>query len=62
MTEASFSKLPCPFCGWEIIWVMESPNAYCTCDECKAEGPIGTTEESAVELWNRRVNQAIKSE
>lgn len=57
MTE----KESCPFCGWgrmmtwhighyEKPWVVE-------CGRCQAQGPHAYTEEEAMELWNKRVDE-----
>jgi Lar family restriction alleviation protein len=48
----------CPFCGnYKMnrticveaigIWVVE-------CDRCTCQGPWATTEDEAIELWNKR--------
>ena len=51
---------PCPFCGiylavtWHIGHNLPKPWTV-NCYGCGAEGPRGTTEREAIELWNRRM-------
>ena len=45
--------LPCPFCGSDNIMIHEPPS-YAVCLLCRAEGPIGGTEEDAKTAWNKR--------
>lgn len=46
---------PCPFCGNRDLrteGMGASHNVYC--NQCEADGPVGRTEDQAVELWNTR--------
>jgi len=48
--------LPCPFCGCEIVRVLECIRISVACDLCRAHGPAAKTEADAVEQWNRHAN------
>jgi Lar family restriction alleviation protein len=53
------NRLRCPFCLHEESGVIDDDdrveNAYVVaCVACGAQGPIGITPVSAIELWNAR--------
>ena len=48
--------LPCPFCGCELVRVLECIRISVGCDLCRAHGPAAKTEADAVEQWNRYAN------
>ena len=45
---------PCPFCGASVSGEVGG-NRWVGCSECCMDGPIGTSDEEAQELWNGRV-------
>ena len=47
---------PCPFCGErEELCLLPDKHFYSVnCKVCGTLGPIGETEDIAIELWNRR--------
>ena len=49
---------PCPFCGErEELCLLPDKHFYSVnCEVCGTLGPIGETEDIAVELWNRRAH------
>ena len=61
---------PCPFCGSEEVHTARTildnwppniaiANIFVMCEGCGAAGRSETTEEKAVESWNRRYEDAI---
>lgn len=52
---------PCPFCGsaqvafFRCEWRERMIISGMVCLECRAMGPKASSEERAVEAWNRRV-------
>ena len=50
---------PCPFCGNEEVETMDITDtaSIVYCPKCYAAGPEGTSEEEAIEKWNRRVKE-----
>ena len=54
--QISRQKLkPCPFCGGEaVILAGFEEHIWIFCEECKAEISAHTTEEEAIEAWNKR--------
>ena len=51
---------PCPFCGGEAFKFKMNDHGFVlfsvVCHECHAKTNATTTEERAVEAWNRRVS------
>jgi Lar family restriction alleviation protein len=47
---------PCPFCGERDLIPTSNgfENFYIFCNQCGAEGPSGTTEKTAADVWNER--------
>lgn len=47
----------CPFCGNEEVEMLEFTDTafVICCPKCYTTGPQGTTEDEAIEKWNRRV-------
>jgi Lar family restriction alleviation protein len=58
MSEAN-EILPCPFCGKNADVMYSETRSHfrhsvlCN-DGCLAEGPIATSDQEAIALWNRR--------
>ena len=52
---------PCPFCGSEEldIWQNDCGNHFVVCIGCGASGRDERKVEKAVEVWNRRYEDAI---
>lgn len=50
----------CPFCTGTLALIMDprfhshEDNYYMECQYCYCHGPVGTTEQEAIELWNQR--------
>lgn len=51
-------SIPCPFCsecrGLVVVCAYPDDEGYFVLCKCGANGPLGKTEEEAIELWNRR--------
>lgn len=52
---------PCPFCARQDIQLYELPNDgnwqrnwSIACNDCLCEGPVGITEQEAIDGWNKR--------
>ena len=46
---------PCLFCGCTKIDTLGGPDIWWMhCDNCEAEGPLGSSESESIELWNKR--------
>ena len=54
---------PCPFCGSLQVHVFAVAAGYddqeylfhrVECTECYAKGPVPSTQEKAIEMWNNR--------
>lgn len=48
---------PCPFCGNEEMFdnylAEMSPGRWCVeCPDCEAGGPVMSSKEDAIEMWN----------
>lgn len=59
VADVQIKLSPCPFCGGLDLHVEtdsepSSFQVYCDNPGCEAEGPHGSTEESAAAAWNRR--------
>jgi Lar family restriction alleviation protein len=55
----SESLKPCPFCGDPDVKLFQAHNTddgarWVECINCLTEGPVGFTDKSAVDAWNRR--------
>lgn len=54
----------CPFCGGKAIILHTDPSYqlshfFVTCNSCGVETPrVSRTREQAIEVWNRRVDNA----
>jgi Lar family restriction alleviation protein len=50
---------PCPFCGDKgaALYIEEEGElfSFCACSECDCAGPMGSTKQAAIDLWNNRV-------
>lgn len=53
---------PCPFCGFDEVYVRTGPETEVYCQNCTALGPLvhsyktqDAATDKAIELWNRRV-------
>lgn len=46
----------CPFCKNTDVGLNDTKE-WVTCNKCWAEGPYGTTEDDAVNLWNTRAGE-----
>ena len=44
----------CPFCGSNKVGLLWEPSPTVTCNECSAEGPIGSCKDDAYKRWNKR--------
>jgi Lar family restriction alleviation protein len=50
---------PCPFCGGALVDLGHAGDGvYIVCNGCLASGPLSSTEQEAVWLWNTRVPPA----
>lgn len=48
-------KTECPFCGGEMITIIEDGRQNCCmCQDCYAQGPTASSKVEAVEGWNDR--------
>ena len=51
---------PCPFCGWDDCINIDKYKCggewwyFVECEECMENGPVGKTEQDAIDAWNRR--------
>ena len=59
MSESQTVAPGCPFCGEPESYVDEiSVGRFsCICQDCGCIGPSSGSAESAVDLWNHRVNR-----
>ena len=49
----------CPFCGGKDLTMVNDENHFFVgCYTCTTCGPVGKTEEEAIEAWNRRADNA----
>lgn len=65
MTEVKEELKPCPFCGWKEPYLNTSlygtiggkeRHYHVMCGHCTCLGGHDISEDVAIELWNRRVN------
>jgi Lar family restriction alleviation protein len=51
---------PCPFCGYtDTVFDEPLPDmCFVYCPECEAKGPLWTTVDGAIYLWNERTPHA----
>ena len=47
---------PCPFCGNKAMIFNSSFGYFVSCNVCEVETPAFEYRETAIEAWNRRVN------
>ena len=56
--ESGLSLRSCPRCGTDdMLKVKGSAIWWVVCENCWAEGPIGSNQEEAINLWNDRWNE-----
>jgi Lar family restriction alleviation protein len=55
--RVSVALAPCPFCGGALVDLGHTADAaaFIICHACLAAGPLSSTDEEAVWLWNTRV-------
>lgn len=60
------SALGCPFCDEPLVEIETCEDGagnvlsvQVVCDECGAKGPEASTEERAIEVWNRPSRAAL---
>jgi len=54
----------CPFCGDDDPLVQADSSGgrvdyYVECGSCRAQGPVASSDEEAIRLWNRNVDDQI---
>ena len=54
---------PCPFCGYEDVEIDKTDEQHIAirCPECLACGPVDAALDGAINLWNVRAPERLRS-